>query len=318
MTADPTADVPTATASRRPLPGWSFPPIGALAALLGLLPWLVTGARLPLQNLWEGAPPDAVFVLLPFSQYAVSLVGALLIVGAVAAGIAGRALGATSPRAAAALLIGVVVVQVAAVVQTALTVRAGLRIGEQSDVYIVGLTAGAMLVVFVGVVVTGLVTRAPRAGALIGLVLGAIALAPWVSALIVPFGSAPAGISPIMALLPWITPVLAGIAIAWTGVDTAGRVAAAVATVLLVWVAPALLTGISSALGTRVYANSPADMLDYGLGVFRMALFIPELALRPIIATVVTATIGLGIRGLLARRSRDDTAAREADPAATG
>lgn len=309
MTTEPRTDVPTTTALSRGVPRWAFLPIGAAAALLGLLPWLVTGARLPMQNLWAGAPADAPFVLLPFSQYAVSLIGAILIVGALTAGIAGRALGAASAKGATPLLItGVVAVQLIAIVQTAVTVHAGLRIGDDATIYVAGLAAGAVFVVLIGVGVMALLIRAPRAGALIGLVIGAIAMSTWIAALIAPLGSTPVDMPSAPALvmlvlvMPWVTPVLAGIAIAWAGVNTPGRIAAAIASVILVWVAPALLTGISSALGTRVYANSPGDMLDYGVNVFGMALLIPELALRPIIATVITAAIGLGIRRLLARR----------------
>ncbi len=304
MASETTTEDPTRTAPRRDVARWLFLPMGAAAALFGMLPWLATGAGLPLQNLWEGAPGDAPFVLLPFSQYAVSLIAALLIVGALAAGIVGRALrAATAKGATALLLVGVVVVQLVAVAQTAATVHAGLQVGEEATVYVVGLTAGAVFIVLVGVCALLLVVRAPRGGALIGLVIGAIALGPWTSALIVPFGSVSVEPPAALVLTPWIAPVLAGAAIAWAGVDSVGRVIAAVATVILVWVAPALLTGVSSALGTRVYANSPGDMLDYGVNVFGMALLIPELALRPILATVITAAVGLGIRMLIARRA---------------
>lgn len=304
MASETTTEDPTRTAPRRDVARWPLLPMGAAAALFGMLPWLATGARLPLQNLWEGAPGDAPFVLLPFSQYAVSLIAALLIVGALAAGIVGRALrAATAKGATALLLVGVVVVQLVAVAQTAATVHAGLQVGEEATVYVVGLTAGAVFIVLVGVGALLLVARAPRGGALIGLVIGAIALGPWTSALIVPFGSVSVEPPAALVLTSWIAPVLAGAAIAWAGVDTVGRVIAAVATVILVWVAPALLTGVSSALGTRVYANNPGDMLDYGVNVFGMALLIPELALRPILATVITAAVGLGIRMLIARRA---------------
>jgi hypothetical protein len=39
--------------------------------------------------------------------------------------------------------------------------------------------------------------------------------------------------------------------------------------------------------------------------VFRMALFIPELALRPIVATLAVAVIGLLVRWAVARARRD-------------
>jgi hypothetical protein len=92
------------------------------------------------------------------------------------------------------------------------------------------------------------------------------------------------------------------VAIAWAGIHSAGRIAAAVASVVLVWFAPALLTAAASALGTRALARDPAGMLEYGVGVLRMALFIPELALRPVVATVIVAVAGLVLRAVIARQ----------------
>lgn len=62
--------------------------------MLGLLPWLVTGMRLPLQNLWasETPPQEMPLVLLPFNQYTIALLAAGLVTGEAVAGIAARAL----------------------------------------------------------------------------------------------------------------------------------------------------------------------------------------------------------------------------------
>jgi hypothetical protein len=279
-------------------------PIGLAAAIIGLLPWLLMGARLPLQNLWEGTVrPDAMpFVLLPFSQYAVILVFALVIVGATAAGIAGRALRIRG-WGLLLLVVGVLLVQVWAVVQTALVVREGLQERIESTVYVVGLVAGTGMSILVGIIVTTLVTRAPRAGALIGLTLGAIGTAPWVGALLDPTGIGPGPVE-VGLIVPWIAPVLTGVAIAWAGVNTAGRVIAALIALVLVWIAPAATTGVASALGSRELYQS--GMVDRGVDAFQTALLTPALALQPIIATVVVAGIGLLLRALMSRRPRHE------------
>jgi hypothetical protein len=64
------------------------------------------------------------------------------------------------------------------------------------------------------------------------------------------------------------------------------------------------MTAVASALGSQVLIRSGADMIDYGIGVFQMALFTPELALRPIITTVVVAAAGLLVRAFVRRRRR--------------
>ena len=52
-------------------------------------------------------------------------------------------------------------------------------------------------------------------------------------------------------------------------------------------------------------------MIDYGISVFRMALFIPELALRPIVAAVAVAIVGLLVRWAATRKRRTRSAAAE-------
>ncbi|MCT9820944.1 hypothetical protein N3K63_11690 [Microbacterium sp. W1N] len=305
-TAPSSPDAVTAPPQSR----WLLFGVGAVAAVVALVPWLLTGARLPIQNFWSEIPSALPVVLLPFSQYAVSLIFALLMVGSAAAGIAGRALRARSARAGTTTLVaGVVVIQLLAVVQTALVLSTLLPDTDEAIIYLAGLTAGAVVTVLLGVLATVLIARAPRGGAVIGLTAGAIAFGSWVAALIVPFGSVPTDYPFLLTLVQWIAPVLTGVAIAWAGVGTPGRIVAAVGALLLVWVAPAAMTGIANALGTRVYATAPGEMLDFGLTVFGLALLTPELALRPILATVITAALGLLLRGVIARRRAAQTPA---------
>ncbi len=286
--------------------GWVMAlPLGIVAAMVGLLPWWVGGARLPLQDLWEGAvrPGSMPITLLPFSQYFVILVFSLLIVGAAAAGIGGRILRVRG-WGVVLLMTGVLLVQITATAQTALVVRDGLQERLESTLYLFGLLAGTSLSILVGIVVTLLIARAPRAGALIGLTIGAIGMASWTSALMDPTGIGAGPLAAALVIVPWIAPVLTGIAIAWTGVNTAGRVIAALLALILIWVAPAVTTAVASALGSRVMIRSGGDLVDYGIGVFQLALLTPELALRPIITTVVVAALGLVVRMLMVRRRR--------------
>lgn len=305
--ADAWNDAPPETRANEPRTGsWAMAlPVGIVAAIVGLVPWWVSGARLPLQNLWEGAvrPGAMPITLMPFSQYAVILIFSMIVVGAGLAGIGGRVL---RVRGWGLLLLvaGVLGVQVMATVQTALVVREGLQERLESTVYLVGLIAGTGLSIVVGLIVTILVAGAPRAGALLGLTVGAIGMASWTSALIDPTRIGEGPMTAMLVIVPWITPVLTGIAIAWTGVNTAGRVIAALISVVLVWVAPALTTAIAAALGSRVLIRSGDDVIDYGIDVFQTALVTPELALRPIIATIVVAAIGLFTRALIRRRTR--------------
>ena len=315
--ADHPAEVGPRAAGPSRLSPWVPPFIGVAAAIAGLLPWLVTGMRLPLQNLWatETLPDRMPVVLLPFSQYALMLVAALIITGATAAGLAARA---TRPRlhrgGVVAIFTGLLATQVIAAAQTATVVRAGLEDRAEADRYLTAVLAVVVLAILVGTAVFWLIASAPRAGALLGLAIAAIAFGPWISSLIVPFGTIPAEwVTAVIGWTRWIPPILIGIAIAWCGVHSAGRVIAALASLLLLWAAPALITGVTNAAGSRVLANSPADMLDYAVQVTRMALFIPEIAVPPIVVAIVVAAVGLAGRAVLRRRGRGRGGPGEAD-----
>jgi hypothetical protein len=203
-----------------------------------------------------------------------------------------------------ATVTGLLAAQVIAVAQTATVVRGGLAERAASDLYFAAVLAVAVLAILVGTAVFWLIAVAPRAGALLGLAIAAIAFGPWLSGLLVPLGTIPADwVSALAGSTRWVPPILIGIAIAWCGLGTIGRVVAAVASLLLLWTAPALITGVTSAAGSRVLADVPLEMLDYAARVTGMALFLPELALPPIIAAILVASAGFALRAVVRRRA---------------
>jgi hypothetical protein len=321
----PAAGPPADRAPRR-VSWWVCPFIGVGGAIAGLLPWLVTGMQLPLQNLWasESAPEDMPLALLPFSQYSLTLIFGLIVVGASVAGIAARAVDDRLPRGGFFLvMLGLLATQAAAIVQPALVLRDNLQERTASTFYLGGLVAVCVVSVLVGLVALLLIARAPRAGALLGLTVGAIAAGPWLGGLLQPvLVTGSDATSTLVWLLQWVTPVLVGVAIAWTGVNTVGRVISALISLALLWVAPAAMTAISSAAGSRALARDPLEMMDYAIGVFQMALLTPEIALRPIIAAVVVAIVGLvvgwSMRSVRRRRSGPADAVREPRETAIG
>lgn len=302
-------------APRRRVPWWVCPFIGIVAAVLGLLPWIITGMRLPLQNLWatETAPEDMPVALLPYSQYALALIVAVIVTGAAIAGIATRAMGRRRPRFGVVLVLtGLLLVEVAAVVQTTSVVAEGLERRPESDLYLAALTGLAALATLVGVLVMLLIAAAPRAGAVIGLSMAAVASASWFSGLVVPFGSVSPGTSPLLDLVRWIPPILVGAAIAWGGVNTVGRVIAALLALVFLWVGPALVTAVTMAAGSRVLAKDPPEMIRYAQEVFGAALTEPSVVIPPLVVAIVVAAVGLVARAILRRSKRSEPT----DPAA--
>ena len=281
-------------------PVWRYV-IGLAAAVVGLLPWLITGIRLPLQHLWAtpSLPEEMPLALLPFSQYAVVEIPALLVVGGAVAGAVARW---RIPSGLGSVAVGLLAVQVFAVVQTAVTVSAGLAPRTESTTYLVGLVAlsGVSVAVAVGTMV--LIARAPRAGVLVGVTAVALLLGTWVGALVAgPFGVPSDAAMVVIRQTRWVAPVLIGGAIAWAGLRTVGRAVAALGSLLALWLVPPLLTAVTSAVGSRILAGHLADMLEYGVGVFRMAATTPSLVVPPLLVAVGVAAAGLLLRGVRRR-----------------
>lgn len=60
----------------------------------------------------------------------------------------------------------------------------------------------------------------------------------------------------------WLPPVLISIAIAWTGMNTIGRVLAAIATLLGLWIVPAVLAAVST-IGYSPLFGNPLEKLEW-------------------------------------------------------
>lgn len=284
--------------------------IGVGAAVVGLLPWLLQGLRLPLQNLWavEAGPDEMPLVLLPFSQYALTAEIGLMVVGAAAAGLAARVLHSRMPRRGAlAMFLALIVVQLGAIVQSYVVVQGGLQDRREATFYLAAVTGVAVLAMLVGIVVFWLIARAPRAGALIGFAMAAVALSPWLSELVSPFTRHQYGAVEdfrrwAASVLRWIPAVLVGLAVGWCGVRSLGRVVAVVVSFGLLWIVPALATAISYAAGSRVYAHDLQEMASAGFMVFRQAATLPEIVVPPLVVAAIVAVL-VGVLLHLLRRS---------------
>lgn len=263
--------------------------VGVLSAVVGLLPWIVTGMRLPLQNLWATSTTDAAdmpVALLPFSQYSVGLIAAMLLVGGALAGLVVRVLGArlgVSGRLGTVLaLSGVLVVQLVALVQAAVVTGAGLRMDTSfgtgaaisaSQVYLVALVAGTLLAIALALVVLVVLARTRAAVAVVAVALVALATGSWVDAFLVsPVGFADGSVSAVLAVTRWLPAVLLGLGIAWSGLRTVGQVVGSVLALVVLWTGSAAVTALTSALGTRVYLPYPLELASFGAEVFRSAL----------------------------------------------
>jgi hypothetical protein len=277
-------------------------------AIIGLVPWLITGMHLPLQNLWaaDASPDQMPITLLPFSQYFLALLAAMVVIGAALAGGFARATRARHPRfGVTAIAVGVVGVQAIATIQTAATVSNGLRRTAVAHAYLTALAAGTVVAILIGLLVLVLIARAPMPGAVIGLSIAGIAAGSWLVGIVVPVGGV--ATETVMVLLGVVRPipaVIVGLAVVWGGLGTIGRVAAAIGSLLLLWIGPAALTAISAAAGTRVLASRPAEMVDYGAQVFGLALGPDGGAAYLLAVAVIVIILGVAARWSVRRWRR--------------
>lgn len=223
------------------LPAVVWLPVGALAAVVGLLPWIVTGMRLPLQNLWaaETLPGDMPVALLPFNQYDTDALFAMIVV---AGGVAGVVARTQRAGVGAWIALGAAGVLVAAVAQSLVVVGRGLLRGRESSIYVVAVTAVILAALVVALLVGLEIGRGERPAVVVAAAVVGVALGEWVEA----FPELSRDSAPVVpAWLPGcIAAAVAGLALAWCGWRPTARVAAWAGAVVVLWLLPAALETI--------------------------------------------------------------------------
>ncbi|MHC6228640.1 hypothetical protein ACX5I6_02420 [Arthrobacter sp. MMS24-T111] len=237
--------------------------LGIAAAFVGLAPWLVTGARLPLQNLWasDALPADMPLTFLPLSQYRGTTIVALLTVGAAAAGLALRVWKpCRRGLATAGALFGVLLVHIGATVQSFTALNDGLAPGSSSALYFAGLLGGTIAATAAGALALLMLAARSRAVAALGVGFMAVPFASWLAAATTFMAGADAVPAPISMAWRWLPAVLVGLALACCGFRPLVRLLVWAADVALLWLVPALFTSVNYVLGTRVYLGDFQEM----------------------------------------------------------
>jgi hypothetical protein len=282
---------------------------GALCALVGMLPWLVHGARLTVQNLWATAtvnPADMPVVLLPFSQYQLDLAAAIMAIGAGLAAGAARILAARGVQHARSMaLAGALIVQIVALVQTATAVSGGLRhpdratgSADDSTIYLAVVTAWIVVAMAIGVAVFTLITRSSRSLVVIGTAIAAVLLEAWIRGFVAPISAIDPN-SGGLFVAHWLPAALLGAVVGWAGLRSWRAVVAAAGLVIL-WLGSAAIIAIAAAAGSRVLARAPGELLRYFSSVFVAELGAEALMLALVAAgcAAISVLVGVGVRRL--------------------
>lgn len=279
--------------------------LGAASALVGIAPWLMTGARLPLQNLWRRETlPDAMPVaLLPVSQYDTTRILVLLLVGGVLAGLAARLLRRRFPTTDWATAAGVLAVQGVATIQAFAVVAEGLGItahdaDPRARLYFGGMLGGTIVSVALAQTLFWLISRRSVAPAALGLALAAVPIASWLLVTVL-FVTGPAGPPLVVGELSrWLPAVIVGAALGWCDVVPLRRLGVWVVGLLVLLVTPAVLTASSYALGMRVLDGDLREMADAAVRIFPRALVI---GVTPTVLALLIAAAVTAVRWAIAR-----------------
>ena len=257
--------------------------IGAGSALVGLLPWILTGLRLPVQNLWAtdvALPAQMPVAFLPFSQYEVAFMVSMLLVGGGLAGIVFRAWRVPRRRSTVLLLLaGVLVIDLVAIIQSAVVTGAGLReptgfvatLVTPEQVYLVGIVTIAVIGMLLALTACVFVAAVPAPGPMIGVALAASTLTSWATAFVVPPISVPAnGVAGLLAALRYLPGLAVGVAVGllWSR-SLARSLVGGILAFALAWLGPTLITTMSGALGSRVLLTQPQELAAFGGLLFR-------------------------------------------------
>ncbi|GAA4672131.1 hypothetical protein [Frondihabitans cladoniiphilus] len=287
--------------------------LGVACALVGMLPPLAHGGRLTLQNLWATPTTSEAqmpIVFLPFSQYQLDLVAGTILIGSALAGIATRIAASrvvhADSRARLATLIGLLVAQLAAFVQTAIAVGRGLghpagvvRLVDDSLVYLVAVSVWIVLLIALGAVVFRLLARPGGSGAVVAVALASVTLGPWIVGFVRPVGSfSTPGFGVFVAA--WLPGIAVGAAIGAAGLRSWHRIVGAVVALVVLWAGTAALSGIVAAAGSRALLRLPDELAQMVGLVFRSDVTGASLRLAGVAAA--TGVVALVVRQVVGRR----------------
>lgn len=285
--------------------------------LVGALPWVVRGLRLPLQNLWgtDQAPDSMPLVALPFSQYSLALLLAITVVGGVAAALTSL-IRPDRPRARRAAVAGGALAAAIAITQTALVVHQGLDHSSRASIYLTALVAVASVGAVVGLAVGWALAGRGRAARAMAASVLAVVTTSWLNTLMVPDPVTIGDLQrTLLTVAPWVAGAVAGIGLALCPPRGTRTVLGWVVALTILWVGPALIIAVTYVAGSRVLLahSPPAELFDAGWDVFRAALQPASHPIGPFALAIVIGLAGLLVRQGVPRTSRRDDA-RTVDP----
>src|SRR5206468_2213693 len=104
------------------------------------------------------------------------------------------------------------------------------------------LVAGCVFSVLVGALVLLLPTGPRRAPVVVAVAIVGVLLPSWLDSVVASPFTLSIDAAWVSEVARWLAPIVVGAAVAWSGVRTPGRIAAAVFAAVALWIGPALIT----------------------------------------------------------------------------
>ena len=279
--------------------------VGVVAAAVGLLPWLVTSMELPLLGIARiyHAPEQASVALLPLSHFYLMTTVAMVLVGSALAGAVTR-LAATRDKALSVRFVvtGAVAVQVIALIQAASTLNDGIQPTSQGEAYLFAISFAVIVAIAAGALVVVGLARSGVPATTLATTVGALALGPWISAVILPLeGEWMEGVS--ITRLDWATtlstlvPILiVGVVAGWCGVSSPRRAVATATAFIALWLVPRLIIAYGSAVSLHTSMRDPQAVLSTGTRMLTDLLVSSSAFYQLFMAAVVALVVAIAMR----------------------
>ncbi|NNU28581.1 hypothetical protein [Isoptericola sediminis] len=284
--------------------------LGAGAAVVGLLPWLLTGLQAPRLSAPQ-MPPDITGALLPLIPNAlVLLVGIVMLPGAIAGILLRGRTAGSNGRAAWAATGGLVLVFGGAVAQSLAVIVPRLRPDSPFllDVTVSAVAVGILLVL--SAVVCHVLARGSVPAATVAVAGAAVAAGPGLREALVQLsptalqGLPPEVTTTLLQVVAYVPVVLTGFALAWCGWTPARRLGAWVVALLLLWGGRAALETLQIWLFWEQPLGMPSTAQNSALvpGELTQALIA---GLPSAVTALVVGVVGGLVVARLRRRDRE-------------
>ena len=278
---------------------------GAVGALVGLLPWLVTDMELPLMGIARiySAPEQSSVALMPLSHYYLMTSVSMILVGSAVTGTLTRLAAVRDTALNLRLVItGVVAVQVIALVQAASVLNGGIQYSSQGQTYLLGVSGAVMMAIAAGVVLLVGLARGGVAAMAVASTFGALALGAWISAVIMPLGGdwmdnvSRSRLEWAIALSTLVPILVVGAVVGWCGASSPRRAAASATSFVALWLVPSLITAYGVAVSSHTSIQDLRAVASTGTRMLADLLMSSSAFYQLFIAAVVALVVAITMR----------------------